>query len=205
MLNRCLRVGHILLVALGALMVVIHATPVVRWWAQALTVEWNEPRGAVLIVLAGSSLTDGTMGGSTYWRMVYASRAWHQAHFREVLLCGGPASNPVARSMRSFLIAEGVPPENIRLDTTSVTTRENAINAAALLASSPPGERMLLTSDFHMLRSWLVLRKAGIRTTPCPIPDALKRAARLEGCLSAFIDLIRETSKLAYYRAHGWI
>ena len=198
------RIIRPVLTALGALLAIVHTTPLVHWWAQALSTQWNEPRGQVLIVLAGSVLGDGTMGDSTYWRMVYASRAWRQAHFREVLLCGGPTDAPVARSMRSFLIAEGVPPEAIRIETASTTTRENGINAAALLANSPPGERMLLTSDFHMLRSSLVFRKAGVAVTTHPIPDAMKRAARWEGRWPAFLDVVRETVKLGYYWALDW-
>jgi uncharacterized SAM-binding protein YcdF (DUF218 family) len=194
-----------ILTALGALLVIVHATPLVDWWAQALSVQWNKPHGQVLIVLAGSAIDRGTMGDSSYWRMVYASRAWHEAHFPVVLLCGGPADQPVARSMRSFLIAEGVPPEVIHVETVSETTRENGVNAAALLTALPPGERMLLTSDYHMLRSLRVFRRAGVSVTPYPIPDAQKRAARLEGRWSAFIDVVRETVKLTYYWGRGWI
>jgi uncharacterized SAM-binding protein YcdF (DUF218 family) len=137
--------------------------------------------------------------------MVYASLAWKKSHFEEILLCGGPEDIPVASSMRSFLVAEGVPKESIRIESTSTSTRENAINAAVMLAQSPAGERMLLTSDYHMLRSVRVFQKAGVQVTPYPIPDAQKRAARWEGRWSAFLDEVRETVKLTYYWVRGWL
>src|SRR6266542_5533380 len=94
-----------LLAALGLLLVVVSVTPVTGWYARKLAGPWNDPKGDVLIVLGGSELTPGMVGQSSYWRSVYALRAWREGGFRRVLLCGAG----VAADMQQFLLFQGVP------------------------------------------------------------------------------------------------
>ncbi len=110
----------------------------------------------------------------------------------------------VAGPLRDFLVYAGVPKEDIVIEDTSLTTRENALACASLLKNEP-GPYVLLTSDFHMFRALRAFRKAGISIEPRPIPDAGKRAVTFYLRWSAFIDLTAETAKIGYYRMRGWI
>jgi uncharacterized SAM-binding protein YcdF (DUF218 family) len=181
-------------------MLIVTFTPVVGWWTQALTGPWPDAKGDTLIVLGANQGMGGVLGFSSYWRAAYAVAAWKSGHWQRVIASG----HGVAIPMKNFLVAGGVPREDIILEDHSTTTRENALECAKILKTIP-GRNVLLTSDFHMFRAIRTFRKAGINVQPLPIPDAGKRAAGVVMRWSAFLDLTIESSKIVYYFARGWI
>jgi uncharacterized SAM-binding protein YcdF (DUF218 family) len=204
-LGRIWRACVALLACVGALFVLATVTPVDSWWATALADRWNDPRGDVLIVLGGSTLDHGTIGGSSYWRGVYAVLCYRQARYRLVVVSGGPpGSSSPAVALRQFLTSQGVPEQVLVLEDRSRTTRENALFTAELLRSTP-GRKLLLTSDYHMYRAIRAFRRAGLDVESLPFPDVRKRANSWRARWPAFLDLADETARIAYYYARGWI
>ncbi|HEY7388113.1 MAG TPA: YdcF family protein [Bryobacteraceae bacterium] len=63
---------------------------------------------------------------NSYWRNVYALRAYRQTPFARVIVSGGGQFHP-ADSMRDFLAASGIPSDRITVEDRSVSTRENAV------------------------------------------------------------------------------
>jgi uncharacterized SAM-binding protein YcdF (DUF218 family) len=189
------------LASLGLLLVVVTVTPVLGWWTSALAGPWTEARGDVLIVLGSEAQPDGIIGESSYWRAVYAIRAWRQGGFSEIVVSGGAQ---VAELMRDFMAGSGIPASAIRLETHAASTRENAVFVAKMLAETP-GRKVLLTSDYHMFRAYRTFRKAGLNVEPRPFPDAGKRVQRWDRRWGVFVGLVLETGKVAYYWARGWI
>jgi len=196
-----LRTAAFLCMGLGILFVVVTVTPLDFWWATALAGPWDDPSGDVLIVLGGSIQDYGMVGGSSYWRSVYAVGAWKEGGFRQIVLTGGGS---IAETMRDFLVCQRVPPEVIRLETQANSTRENALFTKELLAGVS-GRKVLLTSDYHMFRAYRAFRKVGLDVLPRPYPDVRKRASGRIGRWPAFLDLVLETTKIAYYFVRGWI
>jgi uncharacterized SAM-binding protein YcdF (DUF218 family) len=192
------------LVVLGLLLVIVTVTPVDRWWATWLAGPWNDPKGDVLIVLGGSILDDGTIGQSSYWRAVYGTEIWKEGGFKTILITGGPPENSVAKAMRDFMVAQGVPRGSIQIETNSLSTRENALFARGIL-NGIPGRKVLLTSDFHMFRAQRAFKKAGLEILPRPFPDVRKRAQNPLARWDAFLDLTLETIKVAGYFIRAWI
>jgi uncharacterized SAM-binding protein YcdF (DUF218 family) len=194
-----------ILVGLGVLLIVVTFIPVDQWWARRLTGPLNDPEGDVLIVLGASALEDGVIGESTYWRSVYALRAWREGTFQAIVLSGGgPAKRSVAEAMRGFLVSQGIPSDSIWVETQSQSTRENALLTKPILQAMS-GSNVLLTSDYHMYRAYHVFQKAGIAVLPRPVPDARKRAESWLSRWDAFLDLGTETAKIGYYYFRGWI
>ena len=142
---------------------------------------------------------DSLLGESSYWRAVYAVRAWKAGKFQSIVVSGRGAAEP----MRTFLEANGIPASAIMLEPRSESTRQNALYVKELLN----GERMpvLLTSDYHMFRAERAFKKAGLAVLPHPFPDARKRGGRWISRWSAFLDLVSETGKIGYYLLRGWI
>jgi uncharacterized SAM-binding protein YcdF (DUF218 family) len=202
------RTAIVILAALGGLIVLVTATPFVLLWGETLTAvagPWEDPPGDVLIVLGGSMLEDGVVGMSSYWRSVYAARAFRAGGFRHVVVTGGSRTgSAVAVPMGQFLVCLGVPPAAIQVETRSTSTRENALFTKELLAGVP-GRKVLLTSDYHMFRARRAFANVGLEVLPSPFPDALKRAMSWQGRWPAFLDLAVETTKIVYYYARGWI
>jgi uncharacterized SAM-binding protein YcdF (DUF218 family) len=194
-----------ILVVLGLLVLIVTFTPLDFWWATRLAGPWNNPKGEVLIVLGGSVLEDGTIGGSSYWRAVYAVRAWREGGFKAIVLSGGgPPGVSSAEAMRDFLVAQGISRESIWLESRSRSTRENALFSKPIL-DQLPGRKVLLTSDFHMYRACRAFKKVGIEVLPRPFPDVRKRAQSPLGRWEAFLDLDEETAKIIDYYLRGWI
>ena len=194
-------------VLLLALIVVMHFTPLVPWYGRLLAGDWTDASGDVLIVLSSDIQPDGALGESSYLRCLYAIRAYREHPFRAIVLSGGTMPNApqsMAATMRDFLAASGVPREILHVEERSRNTRENALYTAALIHDWP-GRKVLLTSDYHMFRARRAFAKAGLVTTPRPIPDALKRFNRYVQRWPCFWTLVLETGKIGYYRARGWI
>src|SRR5438270_12213496 len=139
------------LAAIGLVFVLVTFTPLVSWWARDLAGPLSDPKGDVLIVLAGSSASDGVMGYNSYLRCQYALRAYQDGGFREIVLSGG-GQPPIAVAMRDFLVGNGVSPDRLLLEATSTSTHENAIYTRRVLGSES-ARVVLLTSDYHMFRA----------------------------------------------------
>ncbi len=188
------------LAALGLLVLVVTLTPLAGSWAAALAGGFPPtPPSDVLIILGGARTSDGLLSLSSYWRAVYAVRAWREHGVRTVVLTGAGVS-PL---MKDFLVGCGIPADVIRTEDLATTTRENALFVRDMLPA--PSHPALLTSDYHMYRALRVFRKTGIDAAPFPVPDAIKRADNWLGRWPAFLDLLQESAKIGYYRARRWM
>ena len=176
--------------------------------ASWLTGRWEQPKGDVLIVLGSDQMNDGTLGIQSYWRSLYAVRAFRAGMVRRIVVAGGPgghqSSTSVARAMAEFMVGLGVPPGLITLEEKSTSTRENALFTASLVAGWP-GTKVLMSSDIHMRRAHATFARVGLDTIPAPIPDVGKRwNSWIErwGCIwevgLAFV-------KYGYYGLRGWL
>lgn len=194
-----------LLAALGLLLVIVSVTPLTFWWATTLSGDWKEPHGDVLVVLGGSVVDNGKIGGSSYWRAIYGAMVYRHGGFRDVLISGGrDGAASISYPMRELMVTLGVPADRIRIEEQSTSTRENARFSAELLRDMP-GRKVLLTSDYHMYRALRVFRQSGILIEPWPFPDVRKRSGAWINRWSCFQDVALETVKIIYYYARGWI
>ncbi len=198
------RIFTLALASLGALLLIVTYTPLVPAWASRLSLHWTPPQGDVLIVLAGSGADGQMLGYSSYLRSKYALLTYTTGGFHTIVISGG--GYPVATSavMREFLACSGLAGVNILTEEASTSTRENALASAAILRALP-GRKVLLTSDYHMFRAMRAFAKAGIEVTPQPFPDIIKRSTNRAERWPAFFELLKESAKIGYYYARGWI
>jgi uncharacterized SAM-binding protein YcdF (DUF218 family) len=198
---RVLRRGvSALLLAVGIVVTVVTFTPVTAWCSRWLSGRYTDPGGQVLVVLGGSYLEPGIIGQDTYWRAVYAVRAYRRWKYPRVILSGAGVSD----GMREFLLSMGIPAGAIELESRSHSTRESALYLRQMLGDSP-GQAVLMTSDYHMFRASRAFSRAGVRMAPYPVPHAIKLAASWRTRWPAFIEEISESVKTIYYAARGWI
>lgn len=185
---------------LGFLVLLVTVLPP-TWCIAWLAGPWTNSKGNVLIVLAGEGIDEQMLGQNSYWRSVYAVWAWREGSFQKVLLSG---ESKVTHPMRDFLVSQGVPSEAIVIEAKSRSTHENAEMAVPILRTMQ-GPYVLMTSDFHMWRAHRAFTHAGIRVEPRPVPDAGKRAVQWNGRWPVFLELIKESTKIGYYKLRGWI
>ncbi|PYT30661.1 MAG: hypothetical protein DMG57_07475 [Acidobacteria bacterium] len=201
-IRACTRAAIGIFATIGLTLVLVTFSPVTSIYAKWLAGPWTDPEGPVLVVLGGASMEEGIIGENTYWRAVYALRAYRKSHFPLVILTGAQA----VHDMRDFLTFQGVPAEAIKLEPRATTTRENALYVRQMLTirvrpQDPDDQRL----SHVMFRAKRVFARAGIEVIPSPIPDALKQGASWYGRWPAFVDEIVESLKIGYYAARGWI
>lgn len=215
-LGRLARAGAAVLAVVLAL---AHFTPLTHWVTRRMAI-WDEPAAphGTLIVLGAEQNADGTLGIMSYWRCVYAVRAWRTGQYSKLLVSGGasnhlippedsaPPAAPLqlAGAMAEFLTALGVPKDALIVESASTSTHLNASYSAPLLRSLP-GPYTLITSDFHTMRAQRCFRRAGISVSSQPAPDILKRALDWRQRWQCSIILAEEWVKLGYYWWKGWI
>jgi len=192
------------LAAIGFFYVLVTVTPLVNWWAHKLAGPFNDSTGQTLIVLGGSVQESGIIGLNSYWRSVYAIRAYASGDFRRIIVAGGDPSMPVSVPMKRFLVCHAIPQEAIVTETQSRSTRENALEVARLLGNDTT-RKVLLTSDYHMFRARRAFAKVGLTILPRPIPDSIKASQSWLNRWPVFLTLCGETAKICYYYARGWI
>lgn len=155
-------------------------------------------------------------------RVWHAARLYHAGRAPRILVSGGnvwpdgePAADRVraseAAAMRRFLLDLGVPADAILLEGNSRTTRENAIDTAAILRREGLKQVLLVTSALHMPRALAAFRTAGVDAIPAstdlaphsdaprvlqlmPDSDALNQSARA----------LKELLGLWIYQLRGW-
>lgn len=177
-----------------------------------------------IVVLSGGSVTYRARGGeinelsdSTSLRVLEAARLYELLGAAQIVASGGADAvvgtlTPESVPMLEELVAAGVPPDRIWLESHSGSTREQAENLARLLKGEGLERFVLVTSPIHMRRALAVMRANGL--DPVPSPSAqhsdghiVTRGGLLPhpAALDASHAAMREALALAYYALQGWI
>ena len=143
-----------------------------------------EPTETDLIIVLGAQVKpDGTPSVQLEYRLETALAAWKK-HPQTIVCCGGKAGQePEAEGtvMRAWLIARGVPEDQVLAETASGNTRENFRNALAMLPE-PPQKVLVVTSDYHLPRAMAIARDCGLSVSGAAAPTLpeywLKNRAR---------------------------
>jgi len=152
-----------------------------------------------VVVLAGDPGYERT---ATAARLVLAGQA------RLLVLTGGePGPGDSAASLRERAVALGVPPDRIRLEATSHSTRDAMLAVAPLLRAERARSVIVVTSPYHQRRAAAAARRAwpGVLVRSRPASPAAWRPQGWWSDSASRRVVIGEYVKLAYYWARGWI
>lgn len=206
MASRFLWLFRLVLMATGALLLIVFFTPLVCWAGRPLVMPWTKAKDGVLIVLSGSTVAytgsppSRLIGISSYWRTIHAIHVWRESHFQKIVVSGMDSSTTIM----PLLIASGIPESAIVIEDRATNTHENVMFSKPILARFD-GPYVLLTSDYHMLRAARCFAHENIVVKTLPAPDLFKRCHIMSERLDTFLDLMREFGSLAYYSMRGWI
>jgi uncharacterized SAM-binding protein YcdF (DUF218 family) len=211
-----------------------------RWVALGLarSLEWRYipqgelPQVQAIVVLGGGTLSaqyprqtvEVDQAGD---RLIYAAQLYHQGKAEHLLLSGGridwiSSGAPPAEDMATLLEMLGVPRQAMWLESDSLNTYENAINARSRL--EPMGIRriLLVTSASHMPRAVALFEEQGFDVIPAPTDftvtqegwETLKSgglASQLLSLLPSVENLslttrmLKEYLGMIVYRLSGWM
>ncbi|MBQ9009427.1 MAG: YdcF family protein [Clostridia bacterium] len=121
----------------------------------------------VIIVLGAQVKADGTPSVALERRMTAALEVYRDSP-QTIICCGARGANePEAEGtiMHRWMIAHGVREEDVIAETASFNTRQNLLNAKALMAMHGFREALVVTSDYHVARALALCREVGISAT----------------------------------------
>ena len=170
----------------------------------------SQPRVKHIVVLTGYAADDkdmpltGRMHFASAFRVMMALQLQRGCPGCEVIVSGNPTT---AKVMGESLVALGLPPKQLKLETASTTTGASATNLQRLLREP----FFLVTSAGHMARSVAAMKRAGLSPIPAPTdyqtPKDWRHAELRPSAQSLFAsDLaIHEYVGLLWYRLKGAI
>ena len=164
-----------------------------------VTVNANKPSNAVpsdaIIVLGARVWPNGSVSNVLEYRLKEAARGYGNGYGKYVIVCGAQGSDepaPEAEVMKAYLIEAGVPEEAILTDAQSVNTKQNLVNAKALMEENGCETAIVVTSDYHMARALRLAKDVGIRATGIKAHPADDPGTRLK-------NTVRETASWVFY------
>jgi len=137
--------------------------------------------GMGAIVVLGSGLQDGArvppLLAGRLDRAAAVFRDEVAAGRSPLLITSGGQGTDEGRSeaaaMARYLVDRGLPAGNVVVEDRSKSTRENLLNSTALLDGRSGNDRLLVvTNNFHVLRSAVLTRRLGIRADVIGAPTA---------------------------------
>jgi uncharacterized SAM-binding protein YcdF (DUF218 family) len=165
-----------------------------------------QPAEAIVVLAAGMD-THGVLSDRSLQRTIHGIVLF-QRGFAPLLALSGPMEGTSERS-EAEVRAEmarlfGVSPSALVIETTALTTREEAARMAGLLRPRGVSSILLVTSYNHMLRSLVLFEKVGFRVQPAPVDD-LSEAQQPEARLHLMRQLAQEFLARTYYRLAGYL
>lgn len=182
-------------------------------WLGKAPVVINPEEPDVIVVLGGGGIPSESGLIRCYEGAVAARKHPRARVIVSLPADGDPETTSVGR-MRDELVMRGVDRERILLETRARNTREQALRVAGMLEHSSPRSVMVITSEYHVRRSVLAFRRAGLPTVGRKAavigPEAdmgsnLRLRYAFWHNLSNGVNLARELVALAVYKARGWI
>jgi uncharacterized SAM-binding protein YcdF (DUF218 family) len=131
-------------------------------------------RADALVVLGCRIAPSGRPAPPAARRAATAATAFHAGVAPLVLVSGGRrwGSQIEARALRLALVRAGVPASAVVEELCSLSTYENAVFSAALLARLGARRAAVVTCPWHMARALQSFRTAGVEAIPLPTPPA---------------------------------
>ena len=127
----------------------------------------QEIPGEAIIVLGAQVKEDGTPSVALQRRLTAALESYEEAP-RTLIVCGAQGANePRAEGdvMRDWLLERGVREEDVVAETASFNTRENLLNAKAIMQERGLSQALVVTSDYHVARALALCRQVGVSAT----------------------------------------
>lgn len=126
----------------------------------------DDPTPADVIIVLGAGINRyGVPSTTLVNRLDHALALYEAGYAHRFLVTGGQGEDepePEANVMRQYLVRRGVPEWAIVSETNALNTKENLLNAKALMTLSGMKTAIVVTSDYHLWRAMQVAEDVGI-------------------------------------------
>jgi uncharacterized SAM-binding protein YcdF (DUF218 family) len=166
----------------------------------------STPHAGAIVVLGGGKLPVADWSRTTT-RAGRGLTLWRDGFAPVLLVSGSDQANDLARG---FALS-GVPNDDLRVESHSANTHENARNSAAILKANGLSDVLLVTSAIHMRRAAGCFRHEGIAVSPVPADDGHAKLVVAPAwlprrdALTLTARCLREYLALWFYHWRGWM
>lgn len=121
-------------------------------------------RADVALVLGSKVYKDGAVSSGLAGRLDRAHFLYREGVYDRIIVSGGVGSSGFdeAAAMKSYLVARGVPPEQIVADSSGVNTRASVDFTVAYMRENGLDSVMVITQFFHIPRAMMAIKSSGI-------------------------------------------
>ena len=206
------------------------ATPMGSWlisvplaYGQHRLASASEAAGAQAVVVLGGGILSRAADGmviddvmASGLRVIEGVRVYRLLGDPWLVVSGGitqrlQVPRPESAALRRAAVSLGVPPGRVLEDDKSLTTREEAVEIARLLAERHIDRFVLVTSPLHMRRSMAAFQAVGLN----PVPSASQLGGDSDDpfwtllpdrdSLNLSDGAMYEYAAFVYYWSHGWL
>jgi uncharacterized SAM-binding protein YcdF (DUF218 family) len=170
-------------------------------WSSAHTDDASRVDHADVILVLGAAQYGGEPSPVFEGRLEHAALLYREGRAQTVLVLGGSApgdTSSEAEAGRSWLIAAGLPAEDVVASPVGATTLESLRAAASWMREQELRSAFLVSDPWHNLRVKRMASDLGIQAYASA---TWRSAARTEG--TRFDGYLRETFAYLYYRLFG--
>ncbi|HET7092321.1 MAG TPA: YdcF family protein [Thermomicrobiales bacterium] len=160
----------VLFLVVAAVVVVGGLLTAIYWQARV-----DQARPADAIVVLGTAQWNGRPGPTLQARLDHGLALYRERLAPEIIVTGGRQPGDQfteAEAGRDYLIAQGVPPDAIRLENAGRDSWESMQGVAAMLRGAPHHSAVLVSDGFHLLRLKLMARDLGLTAWASPVVDS---------------------------------
>lgn len=125
----------------------------------------DDPAHADLALVLGSKVErDGTPSLRLRARLDKTIQLYQAGLFSKIITSGGTGVEGFDESavMRDYLVAHGIPRENVLLDSAGTTTFASALNTAQIARQQNAHSVLVISQYFHLPRARLALQRFGL-------------------------------------------
>ncbi|MDB4971346.1 MAG: hypothetical protein JWN44_7035 [Myxococcales bacterium] len=144
----------------------------------------------VIVVLGAALGPDGDLGVALAERVGAGVEAWRSGLAPRMMMTGALE----AELMKRRAVKLGVPAEQILVEPTALTTRENAVRCAELMRRHGLTRALVVTQGYHRPRAVAAFRRVGVAAEGYRFVGSTRWKLRA-----------REVVARLAYRARGWI
>ncbi|MDB5585167.1 MAG: hypothetical protein JWP26_137 [Devosia sp.] len=108
-------------------------------------------------------------------RLRHAADLFESGQVRRIVVTGGLSPEDdltEAQASKNWLVAEGVPADDVLLEDKSRTTIQNLQFAKPVLEENGLGSVLVVSDPLHMRRALMIAGRVGIRAEPSPTPTS---------------------------------
>ncbi len=167
---------------LGAAVVLAYAGYLAREvWQVA---ERDESRPAAVIVVFGAAEYSGRPSPVLRGRLDHALELYRRGLAGKIITTGGHGGDPHFTEggvARNYLVANGVPPENILVEEESASTAETVLAVAEIMQRNKMGTCLVVSDGYHLFRIKRQFESKGIEAygSPREVRGQMPRGERI--------------------------